>query len=94
MISQEKLEETLSKLRAHEGVKGIVVTNLEGLPITSDLDPDTTEHVAALITSLVGKAIGVTKALNRGKLSFLTLDTTEGKVLVAPEDEYVLIVLK
>ncbi|MCK5389197.1 MAG: roadblock/LC7 domain-containing protein, partial [Candidatus Thorarchaeota archaeon] len=56
MITQEKLQKILARLKSQEGVRGVVVTNMEGLPLSSDLDPETTENVAAIITSLVGKS--------------------------------------
>ncbi|MGD9395028.1 MAG: roadblock/LC7 domain-containing protein [Candidatus Thorarchaeota archaeon] len=96
MISQEKLQGILSKIKEQEGVRGIVVTNMDGLPLSSDLDPETTENVAAIITSLVGKALDAVRELQEGSLSFLTLDTTKGQINIAPEvkEGLILVVLK
>jgi predicted regulator of Ras-like GTPase activity (Roadblock/LC7/MglB family) len=96
LISQEKLQSILSHLKSQEGVRGVVVTNMEGLPLSSDLDPDTTENVAAIITSLVGKALDAVRELREGSLSFLTLDTTKGQINIAPEvnEGLILVVLK
>jgi predicted regulator of Ras-like GTPase activity (Roadblock/LC7/MglB family) len=95
-ISQEKLQGILSRLKSQEGVRGVVVTTMEGLPLSSDLDPDTTENVAAIITSLVGKALDAVRELREGSLSFLTLDTTNGQINIAPEvkEGLILVVLK
>jgi predicted regulator of Ras-like GTPase activity (Roadblock/LC7/MglB family) len=96
LISQEKLQGILSKIKEQEGVRGIVVTNMDGLPLSSDLDPETTENVAAIITSLVGKALDAVRELQEGSLSFLTLDTTKGQINIAPEvkEGLILVVLK
>ncbi|MHA1904660.1 MAG: roadblock/LC7 domain-containing protein [Candidatus Thorarchaeota archaeon] len=96
MISQEKLQDIISKLKSQEGVRGVVVTNMEGLPLSSDLDPDTTENVAAIITSLVGKSMDAVRELREGSLSFLTLDTTQGQINIAPDakEDLILVVLK
>lgn len=96
MISQEKLEGILNKIKAQEGVRGVVVTTMEGLPLSSDLDPETTESVAAIITSLVGKALDAVRELKEGSLSFLTLDTSKGQINIAPEprEGLILVVLK
>ncbi|MHA2205024.1 MAG: roadblock/LC7 domain-containing protein [Candidatus Thorarchaeota archaeon] len=74
----------------------MVVTNMEGLPLSSDLDPDTTENVAAIITSLVGKSMDAVRELREGSLSFLTLDTTQGQINIAPDakEDLILVVLK
>jgi predicted regulator of Ras-like GTPase activity (Roadblock/LC7/MglB family) len=96
LISQEKLQGILSKIKSQEGVRGVVVTTMEGLPLSSDLDPETTENVAAIITSLVGKALDAVRELQEGSLSFLTLDTTKGQINIAPEvkEGLILVVLK
>ncbi|MHA1576750.1 MAG: roadblock/LC7 domain-containing protein [Candidatus Thorarchaeota archaeon] len=96
MISQEKLQEILKQIKSQEGVRGVVVTTMEGLPLSSDLDAETTENVAAIITSLVGKALDATRELKEGTLSFLTLDTTKGQINIAPEPKegLILVVLK
>ena len=96
MITQEKLQTILARLKSQEGVRGVVVTNMEGLPLSSDLDPETTENVAAIITSLVGKALDAVRELREGSLSFLTLDTTKGQINIAPDvsEGVILVVLK
>ncbi len=53
-----------------------------------------TEKVAALITSLVKKTSQVVQALGEESYNFLILDTQEGNILVAPEEEQTLIVLR
>jgi predicted regulator of Ras-like GTPase activity (Roadblock/LC7/MglB family) len=96
LISQEKLQSIIAKIKDQEGIRGVVVTNMEGLPLSSDLDPETTENVAAIITSLVGKALDAVEELKEGKLSFLTLDTEKGQINIAPEpnEGLILVVLK
>ncbi|MFW9966224.1 MAG: roadblock/LC7 domain-containing protein [Candidatus Thorarchaeota archaeon] len=96
LISQEKLNTILEQLKAQDGVRGVVVTTMEGLPLSSDLDADTTENVAAIITSLVGKALDTVRLLREGSLSFLTLDTTQGQINIAPDEKegLILVVLK
>ena len=96
MISQEKLDAILAKIKEQEGVRGVVVTNMDGLPLSSDLDVDTTEIVAAIITSLVGKALDAVRELDEGQLSFLTLDTTQGQINIAPDEAegLILVVMK
>jgi predicted regulator of Ras-like GTPase activity (Roadblock/LC7/MglB family) len=96
LISQEKLDAVIAQLKSQEGVRGVVVTTMEGLPLSSDLDPETTENVAAIITSLVGKALDAVDELDEGKLSFLSLDTEKGEINIAPEpgEGLILVVLK
>jgi len=94
MISQDHFESTKKKLASFKGVKGVIVTSSEGLPISSTIDMEKTEKVAALITSLVKKTTQVVTALGEESYNFLILDTKEGNILVAPEEEQTLIVLR
>ena len=64
--------------------------------MSSDLDAETTENVAAIVTSLVGKALDAVRELQEGTLSFLTLDTSKGQINIAPEPKegLILVVLR
>ena len=97
LIGRRIFDETLKKLKRFEGVKGVIVTTTEGLPISTTYETEKTEKIAAHITSLVGKARTVVQELEseeQGMMSFLTITTVDGEVLIAPEEEYILIVLK
>ena len=96
MVSQDKVQAILKQLKLQDGVRGIVVTTMEGLPLSSDLDAETTENVAAIVTSLVGKALDAVRELQEGTLSFLTLDTSKGQINIAPEPKegLILVVLR
>ncbi|MFB0560119.1 MAG: roadblock/LC7 domain-containing protein [Candidatus Lokiarchaeia archaeon] len=94
MITSKYFQKTLQQLQKHPGVKGVIVTNTEGLPISSTLSTEKTEIISAQITSLVGKASKVITELGEGTLNFLTLDAGESELHIAPEEEYVLIVLR
>ena len=94
MIGGKALKDSLKRIGAHEGVRGVIITNMEGLPISSSLSADKTEVISALVTSLVGKAKQVINELGDGAMNFLTITTQSGEVMVAPEENYILIVLK
>ncbi|MFW9985586.1 MAG: roadblock/LC7 domain-containing protein [Candidatus Odinarchaeota archaeon] len=94
MIGGKALKDSLKRLGAHEGVRGVIITNMEGLPISSNLNAETTEVISALVTSLVGKAKRVVDELGEGGMNFLTISTPKGEVMVAPEEDYILIVLR
>lgn len=94
MIGGKALKDSLKRLGAHEGVRGVIITNMEGLPISSNLSADKTEVISAIVTSLVGKAKRVVDELEEGAMNFLTISTEKGEVMVAPEADYILIVLR
>lgn len=96
MISQKALQDILKNLEKQEGVKGVVITNIEGLPISSNMSTEVTESISAHITSLVGKARSVAKGMGykEDDLKFMLLDLGEDEVLVTPAKDYMLIVLR
>ena len=94
MISRKQFEETLGKLSSFPGVQGVIITNNEGLPIASTLQSEQTENSAALVTALIGKAKGTVRDMSNGQLNWIQMDTTNGEVFVAPEDEYIVVVLR
>ncbi len=94
MIGGKALKDSLKRLGAHEGVRGVIITNMEGLPISSNLNAEKTEVISALVTSLVGKAKRVVDELGEGGMNFLTISTPQGEVMVAPEEDYILIVMR
>ncbi len=96
MISQKHFEETLESLSTHKDVRGVIIASNDGLPISSteNLSTEMRENVSALVASLVGRAKAVVTELEEGYLNFFTLDTEKGEILVAPENDYVLIVLR
>jgi len=94
MIGEKDIKPILKKLQQFEGVKGVIISTNEGLPVSTTLNTEVAEKASALITSLVGKAKSVVKELDEGSLKFLTITTEKGEVHVAPEEDYLLIVLK
>lgn len=58
------MEETIKRLAGHKGVEGIVVVNMEGIPIRTTLDHERTVQHAALITQLTAKAKSVIRDLD------------------------------
>lgn len=94
MIDPKALKEIVKRFATREDVRGVIITDDEGLPIQTDLDTTTTELVAAHVTSLVGRAKKVVDGLGEGSLHFIKIETDKGEVLVAPESEWILIVLQ
>ncbi|KAL9657080.1 hypothetical protein ABK040_002706 [Willaertia magna] len=91
-----EIDETLKRIKSHKGVEGIVIVNSEGIPIRSDfLSDDVKVKYAANITQLVAKARSVVRDLNpQNDLTFLRVRTKIHEILIAPDKEYILIVIQ
>lgn len=69
--------------------------NHEGIPIRSNLPDDETENYAALISQLSFKAGGVVRTLDDSDdLAFLRIRSKKHEIMVAPDKDYILVVIQ
>ncbi|CAD7927631.1 unnamed protein product [Amoebophrya sp. A120] len=90
-----EVEETLNRIKTHKGVQGIVIVNAEGVPIRSTLDLKFTLQYSSLISQLTAKARSVVRDLDpMNDLTFLRIRSKKHEIMVAPDKEYLLIVIQ
>ena len=90
-----QIEETLKRIQSHRGVKGVLIVNSDGVPIRSTLSKESTETYAALLSQLAIKAGSVIRTLDETDgLSFLRLRTHKEEIMVAPDRDYLLVVVQ
>nr|XP_040574307.1 dynein light chain roadblock-type 2-like [Lepeophtheirus salmonis]ACO15208.1 Dynein light chain roadblock-type 2 [Caligus clemensi] len=90
-----EVEETLKRLVSHKGVIGTLIVNSEGVPIKSTLDSHTTTQYAGLLNQLVDQAKAMFKEIDSSNdLTFLRLRTKKHEIMVAPDKDYLLIVIQ
>lgn len=94
MIDINQVKQIIRRFEEKEDVRGVIIADSSGLPIKSNLDIDMTEEVSAYITSLIGKGNQVVKALKEGALQFIRLETSKGEIMIALEEQLILIILK
>lgn len=99
MLSQGNFTPVLNSLMAHDGVYAVVIANSEGFPLTfrardDSFSGDDAELTAALFSALLGRAKSSVERLGRGNVNFFTMDITTGEILVAIEEEYVVIAIR
>ena len=80
---------------SHKGVTGVIVVNQEGIPIRTNLDNTTTVQYAGLIHAVANKAKSTVRDLDpTNDLTFLRMRTTKHEIMVAPDKDYLLIVIQ
>lgn len=90
-----EVEETLKRLVAHKGVIGTIIVNSEGIPIKSTLDQHTTTQYSGLINQLVDQAKNMFKEIDASNdLTFMRLRTKKHEIMIAPDRDYLLIVIQ
>ncbi|XP_026322857.1 dynein light chain roadblock-type 2-like [Hyposmocoma kahamanoa] len=88
-------EETIRRLAAHKGVAGVIIVNGEGIPIKTTLDNHVSVQYAGLMSSLVDKARAVVRDLDpTNDLTFLRIRSKKSEVMIAPDREFILIVVQ
>ena len=90
-----EVEETLKRIQSHRGVTGILIVDLNGVVIKSNMSGDEAKEHAALISQLASKASSMVRTLDaQNDLTFLRIRTRKYEIMVAPDKEYILIVIQ
>ncbi|CAL1287840.1 unnamed protein product [Larinioides sclopetarius] len=90
-----EIDETFKRIQSHKGVMGIIVLNTDGIPIKSTMDNNSTIEYAGLITHLLDKARQTVKEMdNTNELTFLRVRSKKNEILIAPDKEYMMIVVQ
>jgi len=90
-----EVEETIKRISSHKGVQGILVANFEGVALKSTLPPALAAQYAGLFSTLVAKARSTVRSLDADNdLVFLRVRTKKHEVMVAPDREFILVVVQ
>ncbi len=84
----------IGRFEEREGIRGVIVCNSNGVLIDSNVDIEISEEISTYVTSLIGKGKQVVEALKEGGLKFVRLETSKGEVMIALEEELILIIMK
>ncbi|CAH3042400.1 unnamed protein product [Pocillopora meandrina] len=92
---KSEVEESLKRIQSHKGVLGIIVVNSEGIPIRTTMDNSTTVQYAGLFHQLTSKARNTVRDIDpQNDLMFLRVRSKKHEILVAPDKEYLMIVIQ
>jgi len=76
-------------------VIGVIVINSEGIPVRTTMDNSTTVQYAGLMHSLAAQAKNCVRDTDpQNDLTFLRLRTKKHEIMVAPDKDYLLIVVQ
>lgn len=98
MAEHQNIEELLKNVTQHPGVKGFIIVNSEGIPIRHSFDETDRAlaiQYAGLLQLLAMKTKAAITQIDQGNdLVFLRLRSRNHEILVAPEKDYLLIVIQ
>ncbi|KAI3387444.1 hypothetical protein SNEBB_004350 [Seison nebaliae] len=90
-----EVEDSLKRISSHRGVIGVVIANSEGVPIRTTLDNSSAVQHAALLQRLTSKARSAIRELDpQNDLCFIRLRSKKHEIVIAPDKDYMLIVLQ
>lgn len=83
------------RIKTHKGVKGIIIANYSGISIKSSMSENETHRYASLISMLTSNARSTVKELDaQNDLVFLRIRSRKYEIMVAPDQDYMLIVIQ
>ncbi|CAD8054059.1 unnamed protein product [Paramecium sonneborni] len=91
------IEETINRIKTHKSVQGIVICNNDGQIIRSTYGTESKEgeNIARTIPTLAAKAKSTVRDLDpMNELTFLRLKSKNNEIMVAPDKEFLLIVIQ
>ena len=91
-----EIEDTFARIEMRPNVAGVIVVNSDGLPIRSTItDTAQQTNYAHLITALAAKARHCVRDLDpTNDLTFLRIRSKKNEIMVAPDKDFILIVIQ
>merc|ERR1712093_137133 len=96
VVTMSEIEDTWLRIEMRPNVVGVIVVNSDGLPIRSSItDTNLQNQYAHLITALAAKARHCVRDLDpTNDLTFLRIRSKKTEIMVAPDKEFILIVIQ
>ncbi|KAJ1974584.1 hypothetical protein H4R35_003540 [Dimargaris xerosporica] len=90
-----EVEETIQRLVAKKGVKGVIVVTNEGAIIKSTIEEELSAKYAKLMARLVDTTRDTVHQLDsQNDLAFLRVRTKKHEIMLSPDPNYLLIVVQ
>ena len=84
-MEMAQIENMVKRLSDQKGVVGVLISNGEGVPVRSTLDPEQSTQYSALVARLAGQARAfVRETAPEDELQYLRLRSKGKEVVIAP----------
>nr|CAB61260.1 putative bithoraxoid-like protein [Spermatozopsis similis] len=91
----EAIQATLERIQKHKGVLGTIIIDHNGVTLHSTLDDKTTAEYTELIPALSMLAKNLVRDVDpQNDLDFLRVRSLKHEIMVAPKEEFLLIVIQ
>ena len=89
------IEEVFNKVNTHKGIEGIILSDIEGVPLKSTfIDEQVTYFYTTSASMFIKKCKNVVKELVDEELTFIRIRTKLNEIMIAPDGEFILIAVQ
>lgn len=89
------IEEVFNRINTHKGVEGIIISDVNGVPIKSTFaEEQTTYFYTTNASFFIRRCSNLIKTLLDESLTFIRIRTKINEIMIAPDKEFVLIVVQ
>jgi dynein light chain roadblock-type len=92
--SLREVQDTLARISSNKGVMGVMILNSKGDILQSTWDSEHQLHHAATVSGIVRQAGSLLLQGEEDPLSFITIRSKQREILVAPDGDFLLVVLQ
>ena len=91
--SMEEVENTVSRLSSHKGVKAVMILSDQGEIVQSSFPPESEVEQAKILVKIKRLSSSLFQNESDEEVSFIRIRTQHHELLVAPNNDYILVVL-
>ena len=89
------IEEVFNRINTHKGVEGIIISDINGVPIKSTFTDDQVTYFYTTSASFfIKRCITLVKSLLKEELSFIRIRTKLNEIMIAPDKDFLLLVVQ
>ena len=82
----------IKKFSTHEDVIGVIIYDLEGFPLASNMPPEESEMISAYASHILSRSKLTVKSIrNAGELKSVSIETASRELLITPDKDMPLI---
>ena len=95
-MASSLIEEVFNRINTHKGIEGIIICDINGIPIKSTFtDDQVTYFYTTNACFFIKRCSSLVKSLlEKESLSFIRIRTKINEIMIAPDKEFVLLVVQ
>ena len=88
------IDDMINKTKNMKGVEGIIISDVDGIPIKSTLEEDITYYYSTCASMFVKTCIESMKELIKEDVTLIRMRTKLNEIIISPEKDFIFIVVQ